>query len=162
MTKAGATGPNPILGAWNRLAALPGGRWLFTRLVCRKAPYFASIRPRFVALAPGHAEVRIAKRRAVENHIGTVHAIAMCNMAELAAGVMTDVSIPPTHRWIPKGMTVEYLRRATTDLSAECRLDPLPGFGPPMDLPVTVDVRDGAGETVCRAVITMRVSPRRE
>lgn len=45
------------------------------------------------------------------NHIGTVHAIAMCNMAELAGGTMTEVTVPSTHRWIPKGMTVEYLKR---------------------------------------------------
>jgi len=54
----------------------------------------------------------------VLNHIGTVHAIAMCNMAELAGGTMTEVTVPATHRWIPKGMTVEYLKKAETDLIA--------------------------------------------
>lgn len=34
----------------------------------------------------------------------------MCNMAELAGGTMTEVTVPSTHRWIPKGMTVEYLK----------------------------------------------------
>lgn len=35
----------------------------------------------------------------------------MCNMAELAGGTMTEVTVPSTHRWIPKGMTVEYLKK---------------------------------------------------
>ena len=41
----------------------------------------------------------------------------MCNMAELAAGTMTDVTVPGNYRWIPKGMTVEYLAKAETDLT---------------------------------------------
>jgi len=153
--------PNAIWSAWERLSGLPAGKWAFTRLVCLKAPYFASIRPRFVELRPGHAEVRIDKRRAVTNHIGTVHAIAMCNMAELAAGVMTDITIPATHRWIPKGMTVEYLRKAETDLRAIADVIPLPAFGAAADFPVTVDVLDKAGQRVFRAVITMWVSPKK-
>lgn len=152
---------NEIFAAWERLSRLPGGKWAFTRLVCLKAPYFSSIHPRFVDLRPGHAEVSIRKRRAVQNHIGTVHAIAMCNMAELAGGLMTEVTIPPTHRWIPKGMTVEYLRKAETDLRAVATLDPLPVFGDAADLPVTVNVKDTQGQLVFRAVITMWVSPKK-
>ena len=103
------------MSLWQRLAGLPGGKWLFAQVVCRKAPYFGSIRPRFVTLQPGCCEVRLTRRRAVLNHIGGVHAIAMCNMAELAAGMMTEVSIPASHRWIPKGMQVEYISRPGID-----------------------------------------------
>lgn len=149
------------LALWQRLSAWPGGRWLFSRLVCLKAPYFASIDPRFEALRPGHCELSIRKRRAVLNHIGTVHAIAMCNMAELAGGTMTDVTIPATHRWIPKGMSVDYLKKATTNLRAIAELAPIPSFGAAADLPVTVSVVDARGETVLRAVITMWVTPRK-
>ena len=56
------------------------------------------------------------KRRAVQNHIGTVHAIAMCNLAEMAAGTLTEISIPASMRWLPKGMQVQYLRKAETDV----------------------------------------------
>lgn len=104
--------PSFALAAWQRLSGMPCGKWAFSRLVCLKAPFFSSISPRFEALRPGYSEVSIRKRRKVLNHIGTVHAIAMCNMAELAGGTMTDVTIPTTHRWIPKGMTVEYLQKA--------------------------------------------------
>jgi hypothetical protein len=47
-----------------------------------------------------------------------VHAIALCNAAELAAGSMTAASIPAGCRWIPKGMTVEYLAKADGDIRA--------------------------------------------
>jgi len=143
---------------WQRLSTKPAGKWLFSRLVCWKAPYFSTIRPRFVALRPGYCEVHIRKRRRVLNHIGTVHAIAMCNMAEIAGGTMTDVTVPSGFRWIPKGMTVEYLAKAQTDLTATARIEPLPDFDQAMELPVTVAVKDSAETLVFRAVITMWVS----
>ncbi|WP_432720965.1 hotdog fold domain-containing protein [Jeongeupia wiesaeckerbachi] len=153
--------PNAILHLWLRCSRLPAGRWLFSRLVCFKAPYFGSISPRFVQLAPGRCELSIAKRRKVLNHIGTVHAIAMCNMAELAAGTMTDVTIPASHRWIPKGMQVDYLKKAETGLRAVATVAQPAVWGDGLDLPVKVDVIDAAGQIVVRATITMWVSAKK-
>ncbi len=148
------------LALWQSLSAQPGGKWLFSRAICFKAPYFASISPRFEVLRPGHCEVSVRKHRAVLNHIGTVHAIAMCNMAELAGGTLTEVTVPATHRWIPKGMTVEYLKKAGTDLRAVATpVGDLPaGAG---EYPVQVDVFDTAGDVVFRAVIAMWVSAKK-
>ena len=154
-------GAESVLAIWGRLAPLPGGRWLFSRLICLKAPYFASVRPRFITLRPGHCEVAIRRRRAVTNHLGTVHAIAMCNMAELAAGIMSEATVPPSHRWIPKGMTVEYLKKAGSDLRAVAALPVIPAFGSAAELPVPVSVTDRGGEEVCRAVIRMWVTPKK-
>ncbi len=148
------------LRRWQQLASKPLGKWAFSRLVCFKAPYFASIRPHFVELRPGRSEIRIAKRRGVQNHIGTVHAIAMCNMAELAAGTMSDVTIPATHRWIPKGMRVEYLHKATTDLSAVATPLATGEATPSGDYEVLVEVKDTQGTTVLKAIITMWVTER--
>lgn len=153
--------PNRTLVTWQRLAAMPGGKWVFSRLVCWKAPYFATIRPVFEVLRPGHGEVRMPRRRAVLNHIGTIHAIAMCNLAELAAGTMTDSTVPSTHRWIPKGMTVEYLRKAETDLRAVATLDVPAEPAAPASLPVLVNVMDTSSKTVMRATISMWVSPKK-
>ncbi len=117
--------------------------------------------PKFKELRPGYCEVHMMKRRSVLNHLGTVHAIAMCNMVELAGGTMTDVTVPPSHRWIPKGMTVEYLKKAETSLRAVATCDPIPEFGEPAELPVTVDVIDENSQTVLRALITMWISPKK-
>ena len=149
------------LALWRRLERAPLGKALFSRIICWKAPYFGSIRPRFEEFRPGYARISMRKRRAVTNHIGTVHAIAMCNLAELAAGTMTEVTIPPSMRWLPKGMSVEYLRKAETGVEAHATVGDI-AEGPGRDVPVTVEVRDRGGETVCRAVITMWVSPRRK
>lgn len=151
----------PLLSLRNRLVRWPGGAWLFGFLVCRKAPYFASIAPRITALRVGHGEAGMRHRRAVTNHIGTVHAIALCNLAELIGGLTTEVSIPGSMRWIPRGMSVEYLRKAIGTMHATATLAIAPveadaGYA----LPVDVVIRDPAGDAVFRARITMWVSPR--
>ena len=150
------------LKLWHRLSGLPAGRWLYGRLICFKAPYFATIAPRFVALEPGRCEITIRDRRRVHNHIGTVHAIALCNLAELSAGMMTDATIPAGMRWIPKGMAVEYLAKARGTMHASATsehavVDSADGYA----WPVTVRVRDDAGSEVFRARIEMWLSPRR-
>ncbi len=149
-----------LLALWRRCVALPFGKTLFSRLVCFKAPYFGSIRPRFEEFRPGHARVSMARRRAVTNHIGTVHAIAMCNLAELAAGTMTEITIPASMRWLPKGMTVDYLRKATTGVEAVATVGAITE-GPAREVPVAVEIRDASGQAVCRATIAMWVSPRK-
>jgi acyl-coenzyme A thioesterase PaaI-like protein len=148
------------LALWRTLSTKPGGKWLFSKLVCFQAPYFSTIRPRFVDLESGRCVLTIPKRRAVQNHIGTVHAIAMCNMAELAGGTMTEVSIPTTHRWIPKGMKVEYIKKAETNLRAEAAFTTPVDFGPAAAVPVTVNVTDTKGQLVFRAEISMWISPK--
>ncbi|TBR40319.1 MULTISPECIES: hotdog fold domain-containing protein [Dyella] len=149
------------LSMWKRFGGSAAGRWVYSKLICLKAPYFATIAPRFEVLELGRCEIRIPDRRRVHNHIGTVHAIALCNMAELSAGMMTDVSIPASMRWIPKGMTVEYLAKAVGTLRAvatpvSAAIESDSGY----EWPALVSVRDAAGQEVFRARIAMWVSPR--
>ena len=93
----------PVLELYRRITRWPAGHWLFARAVCWQAPYFASIAPRIRVLEPGRCEATIRHRRKVTNHIGTVHAIALCNLAELAGGLMTDVTIPRVDALDPQG-----------------------------------------------------------
>lgn len=147
------------LRGWNRLRGSVFGRWIFSRAVCWRAPYFWSIKPMFLELAPGHAVVSMPKRWRVTNHIGTVHAIAMANLCEIAAGTMTEISIPPGMRWIPKGMTIRYLAKADSGVTATAALPPI-SAGEAQDAIVAVDVHDRDGNRVVHADITMYVSPK--
>lgn len=147
------------LDLWNKASAFPAGKWTFTRMLCLKAPYFSSIAPLFEELKPNYCKISIKKKRSVLNHIGTVHAIAMCNMAELAGGTMTEVTVPPSHRWIPKGMTVEYLKKAETDLIAIATpVEENYDWDKAGEYLVNVDVFDTANEKVFHAKITMWIS----
>ncbi|TWG94413.1 acyl-coenzyme A thioesterase PaaI-like protein [Luteimonas sp. J16] len=151
-----------VLRLYQSLERRPLGKWLFSRLVCLKAPYFSGIAPRIVALRPGRGEATIAHRRRVSNHLGTVHAIALCNLAEFIGGLTTDVSLPASMRWIPRGMQVEYLARAVGTMRAVAT----PAFAPHeaaqgYELPVDVEVADPSGKPVFRARIAMWISPRK-
>jgi len=151
-----------LLRLYQRITRWPCGHWLFSRAICFKAPYFGTIAPRITRLEPGLCEARIRDRRRVHNHIGTVHAIALCNLAELAGGVMVDASLPPSMRWIPKGMSVEYQRKATGTMHASATpAVPLREAAEGYELPVDVAVRNDAGEQVFHARIAMWVSPRK-
>ena len=151
-----------FLASYEKLRKLPFGRWLFSRGVEWRAPYFASIRPQVQDYRAGYCEVRIADCCRVHNHIGTVHAIALCNLAELCGGVMTDASLPPDMRWIPKGMTVSYLKKAQGRLRGIATPEiPIVSAASGYDLPVNVDVLDAQGERVFNARILMWLSPRR-
>ncbi len=151
---------NPMLKTWRRLSSLPGGKRAFSQAVCFKAPYFASIKPRFEELDVGRAVVRLRDRRSVHNHLGGVHAIALCNLAEAAAGLTAEVSMPRGMRWIPAGMTVRYLKAAKGTLRGYAEM-PEVVEGEKAEVPVAVVVKNEAGEAVFDAEITMYVSPKK-
>lgn len=144
---------------WQRLAGQPLGKRAFSLAMSVRVPYFRTILPTVVEMRPGFSEVRAPKWWGVHNHLGTFHAIAACNLAEVAMGMLAEASVPATHRWIPRAMTVDYLAKAQTGLRAVAQVAPLPEFGAtPVDLPVPVLVYDKAGTVVVRAVITIKVS----
>ena len=148
---------SPILKLWKSLGNNSIGQWLVSKIVCFKAPYFSSIKPQFIKIEPGCVEVRMKKRRSIQNHIQTIHAIAMCNAAELAGGTCLDVSLTAGMRWIPVGMQVKYLKMAKTDLKIICQLDKY-DWNDPQDIVMPVGVFDIFGEEVFHANITMRIS----
>lgn len=145
-----------IINLHHRLSRLPMGKALFSRAVCLTAPYFSSISPRVETLEPGRCVVTMKKRRKVTNHLKTVHAIAMCNMAELAGGLMTDASIPRGARWIPSGMSVKYLKKAKTGLTATADGSEL-DWAQEGTVQVPVSVTDESGEQVFHALIDMNI-----
>jgi acyl-coenzyme A thioesterase PaaI-like protein len=154
--------PSSTYRLWTRLSDYPGGSRLFSAAAMARVPYFASVLPHVVRMEPGLAEVTVPKWFFVYNHLHTVHAIASCNAAEVAMGMLMEATVPSTHRWIPKAMTVHYLRKATTSLRAQASLEP-PDFssmGDGTELVVPVSVRDRAGTEVVHADITTWVTPR--
>ncbi len=155
------TGTRSTYRAWTALSGRPGGSRLFSIAAVARVPYFASILPHVVRMEPGLAEVAVPKWFFVHNHLHTVHAIASCNAAEMAMGMLMEATVPPSHRWIPKAMTVQYLAKATTSLHAQARLDP-PDFAQINDgveVIVPVRVTDRAGTEVVHADITAWVTP---
>jgi acyl-coenzyme A thioesterase PaaI-like protein len=150
-----------VLDLWTKTSALPQGKRIFSVLFSQKAPYFATIRPRFVEIRADYAELVIPKRRGVHNHIKTVHAIALCNGLEAAMGALAEASIPADKRWIPKGMTVAYTAKATSDITCIAETDREQWTGDDPDLPVRVRGVREDGQVVVEGVINLWVTPRK-
>ena len=154
------TATSTTYGLWKKLPDNVVGQTIFSIGMCLRVPYFGSVLPRVKSLEPGRCEVTAPKWWGIRNHLGTFHAIAACNLAEVAMGMLAEATVPPTHRWIPKEMTVRYLTKATTSLTAVALLDP-PEWATVTDgsdIVVPVSIRDSAGVEVVHADITIWIS----
>ena len=147
---------NYLLNLYNKASKLPKGRKLFSLAFSRKAPYFATVSPYVEELRPNFCAVTIKKRRAVENHIQTVHVIAFCNALECAMGALAESTVPKHLRWIPKGMDVKYTAKADSDIRVTAETQPeqwVPG-----DLPVVVKAYRADGTVVVEGHIHLWIS----
>jgi acyl-coenzyme A thioesterase PaaI-like protein len=153
--------PAARLGAaWKRLSPLPGGRWLFARLLGRVVPYSGTIRPRVLELAPGHARVELRERRRLRNHFGSVHAIALANLGELASGLAMTLALPADARGIPVRVEVDYLKKARGRITAEGRAVPPAVVTAETEARATAELRDADGEVVARVAVVWNLRPR--
>ncbi|GAA4390281.1 hotdog fold domain-containing protein [Tsukamurella soli] len=157
------TSRTSTLKAWQTLRDKPLGKAAFSAAASIRAPYFASITPYVKEMEYGRAVVLGPKWWYVQNHIGTYHAIAACNLAEVAMGMVMEASTPPSHRWLPKSMKVDYLAKATSSLTATAT------FAEPVDFDaittgrevvVSIAVTDSRGAEVVHADITTWVTPK--
>src|SRR5690348_5388619 len=151
-----------VADLYRKSSAIPViGERLFSLAFAQKAPYFWSIRPRFTVIEPNHVELVIPKRRRVHNHLGTVHAIALCNGLEAAMGALAEATIPADKRWIPKGMEVAYTAKATGDVTCIAETEPGQWTAENPDVPVRVRGELADGTVVIEGLIRLWVTPRR-
>jgi uncharacterized protein (TIGR00369 family) len=143
---------------WGRLAPLPGGKALFSFLLGRMTPYSGSIGARVQELAPGFCRVTLRDRRRVRNHLGSIHAIALANLAEMASGLAVLVGLPADAQGIVTGFSITYLKKARGLLTAECRAEHLKVTAP-QDYDAEVAVTDLQGDVVARATARWRLRP---
>ncbi|HEV8629548.1 MAG TPA: DUF4442 domain-containing protein [Thermoanaerobaculia bacterium] len=150
---------NDMLRRWQRWSALPGGKTLFSFGVGRMAPYTSSISPRVQELRAGYARVRMRDRRRLRNHLRSVHAIAMMNLAEVTSGLAMLAGMPDDARAIITNLAIEYKKKARGALEAECTTSP-PASNERREYHLEAVVRDVAGDEVARATARWLVGPR--
>lgn len=145
---------------YQRLTTKPFGRQLFGLGFMWRAPYFATVQPQIVEMAPNRGVVRIRKWRGVQNHIGTVHAIAVANGMEAAMGLLAEATVQPGTRWIPRGIQLDYVTKAPSAVECVAETDPADWDQPrPHEVQVRVTGRlVSDGTEVVRGVIPLWVT----
>ena len=156
-----AASPESIIRKqWETWSQRPGGKWIFSKMLGRVVPYTGTIGARVEELRPGYARATLRDRRVVRNHLRSVHAIALMNLAELATGLSLNFALPADARSILKGLSIEYHKKARGTLTAEANA-PVLTDNAERDLTVETAIRDEAGEVVATAQAHWRIGPRK-
>lgn len=150
---------NPIHDLWTRTTNLPGGKRLFSMLLGRMVPYTGTISPHVEELRTGYARTSMRDRRGVRNHLGSIHAIAIMNLAEVTGGLALNYGLPADARAILTNLSIEYTRKARGRLTAEAHVQ-LPTTNERREYDFVTVVSDGSGEEVARATARWLVGPR--
>ena len=137
---------------WRRLSRLPFGRTLFSILIGRMVPYTGSIGARCEELGPGYARWTLRDRRAVRNHLRSIHAVALVNLAEVSSGSAMLTALGPGIRGIVTGLEITYLKKARGPLTAEGR-GVVPEIRGRTPVEAHAEIRDASGEVVARATV---------
>jgi acyl-coenzyme A thioesterase PaaI-like protein len=111
-----------------------------------------------LALEPGHARIAMRDRRAVRNHLSSIHAMALANLGELTSGLAMSSALPPGVRAIVTGIDVEYSKKARGLIVAESRVT-LPEVNQEVEQIVCAELRDQAGDVVAQVTARWRLRP---
>lgn len=148
-----------LISAWRRLQSLPGGAWLFSRVLGFWVPYTGTLRARVTDLSPGYARVQLRDRRKVRNHLNSIHAIALANLGEMTSGLCLITSLPPGVRGIVTQLSIEYVKKARGGLVAESRCTPPAAVAADMEHMVQANIYDATSAVVARIAVRWRLSP---
>ena len=154
--------PSPALAlgrAWDRLHRLPGGTWLFSRLLGWMAPYTGTIGAHVRELRPGYARVTLRDRRKVRQHLRSIHAVALVNLGEVTSGLAMLLALPPGVRSIVTQLTTEYFKKARGTVTAIGKAEPPGSITTDTDCEVVAEVFDAAGDLVSRTTVIWRLRP---
>jgi acyl-coenzyme A thioesterase PaaI-like protein len=144
---------------WRRLSGQPGGKMLFSIIIGQTAPYTGSIRARAEELRPGYARWTLRDQRRIRNHLNSIHAVALTNLAEVTSGTAMLMSLPAGTRGIVTALSTTYVKKARGTLTAECSCQ-LPPITGDVHFELQAVIRDAAGDVVARATATWLLSAR--
>ena len=158
MTSLDAPGAR-LLALWRRVAPLPAGRWLFGLVVRRMVPYTGSLGARVESLEPGNAVMSLRDRRGVRNHLRSIHAVALANLAEFVSGTAMLTALPKGTRGIVTHLEIEYFKKARGTITGRASVTLPSTIDHPVTLHPEAELFDSAGDLVARARVTWKVQP---
>ena len=147
-----------LANLWTRCAGLPAGRVVFSRLFGWFVPYSGSIGAVVQDLEAGYCRATVDDRRALRNHLRSVHAVALVNLGEMTSGLAMTMALPHDLRGIVTSIGADYPKKARGRLTASARVT-VPAVGnQPVDHRVETVVTDQTGDVVCRVTTVWRLA----
>ena len=143
---------------WGLLFRKPFGKWIFSRTIGFIAPYSGTISASVVHLEPGLGVVKLKEHRKVRNHLKSIHAIALVNLAEMVTGLTLMNSLPDDARGILTGIQMRYLKKARGVLTASCECE-IPGTNEQQELQISGVIKNEQGEVVATAIASWLIGP---
>lgn len=147
-----------LFESWQRVAKLPGSKYLWWRLLRKEVPYSSTIKAEVDRWEPGNIKLRMKDRRSVRNHLNSIHAVALMNLCELTSGLGLLSSIPDTVKGIPIRFSIDFKKKARGELTAEARVVP-PEVKERVQFVLNVDVKDASQTIVCSAEVLWVLQP---
>ena len=83
---------------------------LWSKVFGRVVPMVSSAQIRYLEVSHSKVVVKIENHRAMQNHIGQVHACAMALIAETATGFVTGMNVPDSCIVLIKSLKVDFKR----------------------------------------------------
>ena len=151
---------NRIRDLWDKLHDKPAGRRLFSQFIGQAAPYTGSVGARIEELRQGYARGVMKDRRRVRNHLNSVHAVALVNLAELTGNAAIAYSMPEDARFIVAGLQIKYLKKARGTITAESHC-PVVSNNDRQTYQVPVTLSDPSGQVVAEAELETLIGPKK-
>jgi acyl-coenzyme A thioesterase PaaI-like protein len=145
-----------LLNVLNKLSAIPGGYFVFSRIIAAKIPYSATIGARIVVLKPGYAKLILKDKKSIRNHLNSIHAIALTNFGEFTSGLALNTGLPANVRGIVIHIGTDYVKKARGTLVAECRCE-LPEVTMDMEYTVEAVIKDQEQDVVAKVKVLWRL-----
>jgi len=148
-----------VVVMWNKLGHSVVGRKLFNFMLGRVVPYSGNIKAEVLSLGDGEVRVAMNDRRAVRNHLKSIHAIALANLGELASGMAMFSKVTNSTRAIVVDLEIKYLKKARGRLIASGKASPPDIIDSPIKSIVEAEIKDADGDVVATIKVHWLLSP---
>ena len=95
---------------------------LWSKAFGRVVPMVGTAKIRYLEVTHSKVTVKIENHKAMQNHIGQVHACAMALIAETATGFVTAMNLPDSSIVLIKSLKVEFKRPSKGAMTAVATL----------------------------------------
>ena len=95
---------------------------LWSKAFGRVVPMVGSANIRYLEVSHAKVVVKIENHRAMQNHIGQVHACAMALIAETATGFVTGMNVPDSCIMLIKSLKIDFKRPSKGAMTATATL----------------------------------------